>query len=316
MHLAYVTLRDTSVACAAQYDMAYWWVSQGRTYRAESGGGYVWAPLHDARGAELSTHKVLEDMRVGDVVVSFVTGCFYAVGVVTAGAIRHTKPVELGKDWEKDGRLVRVAYLELDEPYPLKDVSSAIMPHMPDSLSPLTRGGSRPGTGAQGYMYRLPARAARTLLERFAPLTLESTVVDHVVRAGASTKVRRELRNSLDGRGEYRRAVQRIWGDACAVTSVKADLMLRLEHVVPWLDADNQVRLDPENALLLAPNYAAAFRSGVLSFRGTGEAIYSRRLQPTDRQALGLQDGAKLRALGRPLRDYLAFHRDQVFLAA
>ena len=292
--------------------MAYWWVSQNKTYRQEREGGYLWAPLTDARGAELHHHAALAEVQAGDVVVSYVGGAFVAVSTALEGARFAAKPAELGETWEADGRLVPVAYRDLKRPLSLSQVVDELLPLMPASQSPITR----VGRGAQGYLFRLPWRAARRLLELLDDSNAEDVVEEAVAGSVPDETTRRALVESRVGQGKFRDDLRRLWGDRCAVTGATTVSLLRASHIKPWRDSDNRERLDPFNGLLLAPAYDAAFDAGLITFDPDGHVRLSAALSVPEAERLGIDPDAKLRMLRSEHRVYLTHHVENVFVEA
>lgn len=51
--------------------MAYWWVSQNRTYKLERAGGYLWAPKSGANGVAFFHWENMKYVRPGDLIFSY-----------------------------------------------------------------------------------------------------------------------------------------------------------------------------------------------------------------------------------------------------
>lgn len=113
------------------------------------------------------------------------------------------------------------------------------------------------------------------------------------------------------GQGKFRQDLLDIWGGACAVTGLACTEVLRASHIKPWAEATAKQRLDSSNGLLLEANLDALFDRGLISFDERGEMLVAARLHASHRAALGLPRG--LRFMPEELRDYLSYHRDQVF---
>ncbi|MGO7165362.1 HNH endonuclease, partial [Rhizobium johnstonii] len=60
------------------------------------------------------------------------------------------------------------------------------------------------------------------------------------------------------------------WHGRCAVTSCNLPAVLRASHIVPWREASNAERLDPENGLPLVATLDALFDVGLISFDDQG----------------------------------------------
>jgi hypothetical protein len=94
----------------------YWWVNQSQTYREEREAGILWAPKRSRNGRTIAHWESMAQVRPGDMVIHYANGAIRATGEVLAAAIEAPRPSEVEGDWERDGRLVRAAYDELDEP--------------------------------------------------------------------------------------------------------------------------------------------------------------------------------------------------------
>jgi putative restriction endonuclease len=54
--------------------VAYWWVNQSKTYRAERSAGIMWAPQQTAAGRRLGHWTAMTQLQAGDVVVHYARG--------------------------------------------------------------------------------------------------------------------------------------------------------------------------------------------------------------------------------------------------
>ncbi len=131
-----------------------WWVNQGKTYSAESSGGYVWAPVVGRGGHALGHHTAVGEMRPGDVVLHYANSAVRAIGVVEAMPERRQRPSELPDDWGQDGHFCRVRYFGLAPPIRFDE-----LPDPPRSVGPFdSHGGVK-----QGYLFPLPNAYAAKL---------------------------------------------------------------------------------------------------------------------------------------------------------
>lgn len=115
------------------------------------------------------------------------------------------------------------------------------------------------------------------------------------------------------GQGLFREALLQRGNGRCAITGVDVAELLRASHIKPWAHcASDAERLDPDNGLLLAANWDAAFDQGLVTFEDDGVPVWSPRLLAETRRKLGMGDG-KLPMLEAGVRRYMAWHRSQVF---
>jgi hypothetical protein len=252
----------------------------------------------------------MNGVRPGDIIFSYVGGRIVAVAVAQTAAYDSPRPGGMGEGlWEDDGKRIDVDYRDLAPGLPIAVLLPEIQPLLPDKYSPLNRN----GTGNQGYLFPVPPRVGRLLLDRVDDEQAEA--LDEGFSHSTRDKTeRRALIQSRIGQGDFREGLMKLWGGRCAVTGLDLPVLLRASHIKPWRDSDNRERLDPYNGLLLAPAYDATFDAGVISFRDDGEVILSDRLSPTRLLALGVSSEARIAGLQAKHRAYLEHHRQEVLL--
>jgi putative restriction endonuclease len=114
------------------------------------------------------------------------------------------------------------------------------------------------------------------------------------------------------GQGNFRRNVIRLWG-SCSVTGLQNVSLLRASHIKPWKNSDNNERLSPYNGLLLIPDYDFLFDRGYISFKNDGIVLVSQRLSPFARKVFDVKGDLQLRKVFPENREYLDFHRSEIF---
>ena len=114
------------------------------------------------------------------------------------------------------------------------------------------------------------------------------------------------------GQSGYRDELLGYWG-GCAVTDCCAPMLLRASHIKPWRVASGAERLDPFNGLLLTPNLDLAFDQGLISFDDHGQILLGEDLDPDSARALNITSDLRLRQIDARHREYLAWHRDNLF---
>ena len=96
---------------------------------------------------------------------------------------------------------------------------------------------------------------------------------------------------------------------ACEVTGIENPQLLRVSHIKAWRDSTNKERLDPENVLLLAANYDAAFDKFLISFDpDTGVLVQSKALKDSEIEKLGIRHDAKIPFSTPRRKQYLEWH--------
>src|SRR5436305_143760 len=134
--------------------MAFWWVSQNRTFEEEHAGGYLWAPKKDKGGNTPHHWRTMGELQTGDSVFCYVDQAIVAIANVDRASYSAPRPFsQVGDDvWENDGQRADVTYEFLDEPLDIRRVKAGLIPLLPSVYSPLTVSGG----GVQGYIFRMP----------------------------------------------------------------------------------------------------------------------------------------------------------------
>ena len=287
-------------------------VSQNKTFAEEREGDYLWAPKGNKDGHTYHHWAAMEQVRAGDVILSFVSQAIAAVSVAKGSAYASDRPFtsKEGAVWEKEGWRVDAEYENLTPPIPIPPIASELRKLLPPKYSPLTR----EGTGVQGYLFQLPDAAANLILGKAGtPDATKDPIGEAISRLPLDETTRKALIESRVGQGRFRQDLLTLWGDRCAVTGLAVKALLKASHMKPWRASNNAERLDAYNGLLLAPSYDCAFDAGLISFSENGQLQISPRLDGAAIAALGLNPAAALRVVKEAHRPYLAYHRQKVF---
>jgi putative restriction endonuclease len=319
--------------------MRHWWVNQNQTYKAEVGGGYVWSPKRNKNGARNQFYENMREVSPGDLIFSFRGRRIGAIGVATSNCYEAPKPDEFGaagQNWEKVGWRADVAYTEIDSPITPKDHIELIRPLLPDKYSPLQQNGD----GLQSvYLAELSddlADLLKSLLQQAGntlPITtvLPNTEQADTVQADVEGHLEADIRQSTTidetekeqlvksrrGQGKFRQNVQE-YEVRCRITCVSDARFLIASHIKPWRSSTNQERLDGQNGLLLTPNVDALFDRGFISFDDDGTLLISPVVNGQVRHQLGLpvDQTTNVGEFTDGQRNYLAYHRREIFLEA
>jgi hypothetical protein len=93
------------------------------------------------------------------------------------------------------------------------------------------------------------------------------------------------------GQREFRRRLEKYWEGRCAVTKRGVAEAVRASHIIPW-KVSEELRLDPNNGLLLIATIDALFDQHLISFDHDGNMLFA-AIGPEDRKVLAL-DGKRL----------------------
>jgi hypothetical protein len=296
--------------------MAYWWVSQQEMFKDQRLGHYLWAPIENEARQSYFHWRNMAEVRPGDVIFSYVSEAFPAVGIARSEPYEADRPKGLNfPEGTAKGRKVDVNYRDFNPPSALTPVMGMLRPHLPKKHSPLNRDGSN----YDGYLFALDGRAGRLLLDYLgSPVGQagDESISAIVLTSGPDMSTRRALAASRMGFGDFRKAIFKIWDGKCAITRSSQPELLKARHIKPWRDSNNEERLDPYNGLLLSPLYDAAFTAGLISFDFSGRLIFSSAVSNFQWDLLGLRRTAWLEHLKEEHQPYLAYHRKQVFLGS
>jgi HNH endonuclease len=153
---------------------------------------------------------------------------------------------------------------------------------------------------------RTPADLARRLI--LAPGNESDDIAAIEQDRTVPETTRKALIEARRGQGAFRKKLDELWGDACAVTNCGVRDLLRASHIKPWRLATNEERLDAANGILLSANIDILFDKGFVSFDERGRMLVSPRLSAADGRLLGLPGRLRRKPEGRQ-RVYLAHHR-------
>ncbi len=330
----------------------YWWVNHKQTVRQEVDGQYLWSPKM-ARGKDGARRNVFYDnMRratPGDLVLSYANGQIGFVGRIAEFAFTAPKPSEFGKtgaNWSDEGWLLPVFWVPLEHPIRPRNFLDALAPLLPSRYSPI-----RPetGMGNQGvYLAEIPEGVYREVAARVSfshealrqgganSLTygnvrdwIEEQMVLRLERdPHLDQTTKRSVIQARRGQGQFRTSVGAI-EPACRVTGVTNPSLLIASHIKPWrVCRSAEERLDGMNGLMLTPDVDLLFDRGFITFEDSGRTRTSERIDSGDLRRLGLQQLTlddlgfsevsapwETRAFAPRQREYLAYHRSEVFVS-
>lgn len=310
--------------------MKYWWVNHNQTFAHEQGEGYLWSPKREANGARSQFYENMRRARAGDMVVSFADRRIKAIGRVASEATTAQKPAIFGgtgANWADSGWLLPVSWSRVHhEPRPVHHLSD-IGPLLPGKYSPIN---PKNGFGNQkAYLAEISeALFHKVLLLTGGPLVDASPACDvEIVLALAEDAEVQQLHQDMAlsdtervniiaarwGQGIFRAALLALDG-ACAITGVTDPRLLRASHIKPWRLCETAAeRLAAVNGLLLTPTFDHLFDKGLMTFDVNGQAVLSTALSVVDVDRLSLE-GAKAKYSLDPHAEYLAFHRQEIFI--
>ena len=125
------------------------------------------------------------------------------------------------------------------------------------------------------------------------------------------------------GQDYFRRMIIANYGGRCALTGIDIPQLLLASHIIPWKDKmHKRERLNPCNGICLSALYDKAFDKGLITFSPDDYSVcLSSALQENETkdyydQHFGCIIGRKITLPTEylPNREFLAYHRDHVFV--
>ncbi|OEU70814.1 MAG: hypothetical protein BA863_11940 [Desulfovibrio sp. S3730MH75] len=116
--------------------------------------------------------------------------------------------------------------------------------------------------------------------------------------------------NARIGQNKFRKDLINTWNGKCPLTEIDLVDILKASHIKPWAAANDKERLDKYNGILLNPTVDALFDKGFISFKDTGEIIFSNLITTSIKNKLGIQNN--IIAIHTNHKPYLEYHRNKI----
>jgi putative restriction endonuclease len=311
----------------------YWWVNKNKSKKdGINDEGFMWSPKTKKNGDKNPYYDNMELVKPGDVVFTYINQKIRYLGIVKSES--YTKKNPHGKKdkknkWAKEGWMVNVDYRELINKISPKDHIDQIRPLLPTKYSPLKSNGD----GQELFLTGISSDLADVILEIIGesvnPILSESSsllgseksdkeaeedlVEKEIQNDPALTKTEvRALTKARIGQGKFRNQLIKFWNSKCSVSGVDLTSVLIASHIKSWKDSDNREKLDPNNGLLLSPNYDKLFDKYLISFDSEGRIIISSDLNKHQLELLGINEDSKLRKINDEIVHYLKIHNKKM----
>lgn len=164
--------------------------------------------------------------------------------------------------------------------------------------------------------------ADRIVAQEADPRNISTRLIDHFNLTKEGEDVASESKRRK-GQDYFRRMILANYGGRCALTGINVPQLLLASHIIPWADKTHkQERLNPCNGICLSALYDKAFDQGLITISPDNySVILSSALQENETKAyydkhFGCIKGQKLTLPTEylPSREFLAYHRDKVFM--
>ena len=146
----------------------------------------------------------------------------------------------------------------------------------------------------------------------------EGVAPDPDIESDYSGGTRLVTREERIGHSLFRRSILSAYNHRCCISGLSVPRLLTSGHIRPWaLDVAN--RLNPSNGLCLSVIHHKAFDTGIISIREDMKVMVSRVSVPSDdffEHAITSFEGKKITLPEKfwPDKDFLAYHRENIFL--
>jgi hypothetical protein len=298
----------------------YYWVNQGKTYKEEKEGGYLWAPIKNSNGKSYFHWKNMTKLKPKDIVFNYRKGFILGYCEITTEHFLAPQPEEFNVDveWGNEGYMIDANYVLFKHPIDIKIAYKKINQYLPQRYSPLNNSGENSKIKAnQGYLYESNQKIAAELF-KLADIKFDDHYFNDEVREDETPYgIPREtskinLTTSRVGQGEFRQRLLRRWQFKCAINGTTIKEILIASHIVPWREANNKERLDVDNGILLSPTYDALFDKYLISFNNEGNILLSKSMAINEFHKLGITGTEKINNLSPGNKKYLQRHREKL----
>ena len=154
------------------------------------------------------------------------------------------------------------------------------------------------------------------------PRTISTKLIAHFdITKEGEDKI--SLTKQRKGQDYFRRMILANYGGRCALTGIDIPQLLLASHIIPWADKSHKNdRLNPCNGICLSALYDKAFDQGLITISPDDySVVLSSVLRENETKEyfdkhFGIIIGKKLMMPSEylPNREFLAYHRDKVFV--
>ena len=163
--------------------------------------------------------------------------------------------------------------------------------------------------------------ADRIVAQEMNPKSISTKLIAHFkIREGEDKESKSTQRRGQD---YFRRMILANYGVRCALTGINVPQVLLASHIIPWADKSHKSeRLNPSNGICFSALYDKAYDKGLITVSPDDYTVHlSSALREYENQEFydkhfGIICGQKISLPTEflPNKDFLAYHRDKVFL--
>ena len=150
--------------------------------------------------------------------------------------------------------------------------------------------------------------------------TIEKSL--HITPQDLEGKERTAVIRQRVNQSVFRTMILSNYEERCAITGINIPELLVAGHIIPWADSTPQQKLNPENGICLSALYDKAFDQGLITISPDDySVILSAALREYESQDYFDKHFRSIcgKTITMPIehqpnRDFLAYHRDKIFL--
>ncbi|MFZ2226945.1 MAG: HNH endonuclease [Candidatus Nanopelagicaceae bacterium] len=132
-------------------------------------------------------------------------------------------------------------------------------------------------------------------------------------RTDIGPREKQTLIKARRGQGKFKSNVG-FYENRCRVTGIDTKTHLIASHIKPWVNSDDDEKLDGFNGLLLAPHIDHLFDKGFISFKDNGDLLISPKLDKSVLKTWGIPHVLNVGTFHAKQRKYLKYHRERKLL--
>lgn len=161
---------------------------------------------------------------------------------------------------------------------------------------------------------------AQRIKADFLNQTIEATL--HITAKDLEGKERTSVIKQRVNQTVFRTMVLNNYEERCAIIGINIPELLVAGHIIPWANSTPQQKLNPENGICLSALYDKAFDKGLITISPDdytirlSSALLEYESQDYYDKHFGCINGIQIKMPieHKPNSDFLAYHRDHVFL--
>lgn len=163
--------------------------------------------------------------------------------------------------------------------------------------------------------------ADRIVAEETNPRKISKKLIAHfdITREGEDKAT---ITKKRKGQEYFRHMILANYGSRCALSGIDIPQLLLASHIKPWADSTPLQKLNPQNGICLSALYDKAFDKGLITISPDdftvrlSSALRVYETQEYYNKHFGCINGQKITMPieHQPNKDFLAYHRDHVFM--